>query len=89
MEFYFEAAIRVIGWIGAALVLLAFFLVGRKHMLPESRASAMMNLVGALLLGANTIYFSAYASAALNIIWAVIAGWNLRSSLIKSRTVPR
>ncbi len=72
-----KIGIRIVGWIGALLVLVAYLLVGRKIIRPESRTSVIMNLVGAAFLAIDTLDQEAYPSCALNVIWALIAVWNL------------
>ena len=81
MGLAFEAA----GWIGAFLVLVAFFLVARQYIRPQSKISSALNLVGAGLLVANTVFHQAYAPCALNAIWAAIAGVNLLSAVASTK----
>jgi len=65
--------IDILGWIGALGVLLAYFLVSSKKVKGDSNHYQMLNLVGAALLIANSVYYGAYPSGFLNLAWIVIA----------------
>ena len=58
--------IEIAGWTGAALVLLAYFLLTHKKLDRESKIYHGMNLVGGLLAGVNAVINQAYPYAALN-----------------------
>lgn len=68
-----KLAIDIIGWIGAAGVLLAYALVSMGRIPPASYTYQWLNLVGAAGLAVNTVYYAAYPSTALNVVWAGIA----------------
>lgn len=61
------------GWVGAAVLLLAYALISFKKMPPDSGAYQLMNAVGSALLIINTIYYHAFPSAFVNLIWIFIA----------------
>jgi uncharacterized protein with PQ loop repeat len=64
--------ITLIGWIGALLLLLAYFLLIHKNLTSRSHMYQWMNIIGSLLLGINTLVLKAYPSFLTNIIWFVI-----------------
>ncbi|MEK6925459.1 MAG: hypothetical protein AABW71_04460 [Nanoarchaeota archaeon] len=64
--------ISLIGWIGAALLLLAYFLLIHKDLTSRSKMYQWMNIIGSLLLGVNTLILEAYPSFLTNIIWFFI-----------------
>ena len=65
--------IDLVGFVGALLILLAFWLVTRKVLRPESFTYLSINFLGALLLGVETYRKAAYAALSLNIVWACVA----------------
>ena len=65
--------IDILGWFGALGILTAYFLVSRKKVKGDSSAYQILNLVGAALLIANSVYYGAYPSGALNVAWILIA----------------
>ena len=69
MEIVFEMA----GWIGTALVVLAYFLVSVGHIAPGSRRYQLMNLFGAIGVGMNVFHQNAWPAFALQAIWGCIA----------------
>jgi hypothetical protein len=73
--------IDIIGWVGALEVILAYLLVSLHIVNGKSLKFQLLNLTGAGLLIAYSLYKGADASAFLNIIWAGIALY----SIIKNR----
>jgi len=65
--------VHILGWIGTALILFAYYLVSNKKMEGSSPAYQWMNLVGAVGLGTNVFYLQAWPAVALEVIWALIA----------------
>ena len=65
--------VHIVGIVGAALLLLAYFLVSRKKVDGGSRFYQLLNLVGAAMLAVLTAYTGAWAAMGLNVIWVVIA----------------
>ncbi|HWJ37150.1 MAG TPA: hypothetical protein VNR86_00085 [Sphingomicrobium sp.] len=75
-----QIAVEVAGWIGAALILLAYLLVTVGRLTGQSLAFQWMNLFGALGFVINGWWHRAMPSASLNVIWMLIAGvalWRL------------
>ena len=64
--------IDIIGWIGAALLLLAYGLVSYKRLPGDSVRFQLLNLAGGLLLAVNSGYHGALPSVAVNVVWIVI-----------------
>lgn len=61
-----------IGWLGAFLLLLAYFLLIHKNLTSRSKMFQWMNIIGSLLLAINTLSIKAYPSFLTNIIWFLI-----------------
>lgn len=72
---------QIVGWIGAFLVVLAYFLVSYKKVQSDSRVYQLMNLVGAIGVGINASYQEAWPSFALQIAWGIIAITALAKSM--------
>jgi len=75
------------GWIGAFLILLAFWLLTHKVVHSHSYTYMLLNLFGGAFLAFETWRKLSYASFVLNIIWVVIAiygiGWAHRRKEVK------
>lgn len=67
----------IVGWAGAVLILMAYFLVSTKKLLPTSKSFQWLNLFGAIGIIINSVHFRAFPSAGLNIVWSVIAVYGL------------
>ena len=65
--------IEIIGWVGAGLLLLAYFLLTHKDLSARSKIYQGMNVVGSILLGLNAFVNTAYPSFTMNAIWMIIA----------------
>ena len=65
--------IDVIGWLGAAALLVAYGLVSAKRLDGDSMMFQFLNLVGAIFLIINTAYYGAYPSTFVNVVWIGIA----------------
>ncbi len=68
-----EIFAQIVGWIGAFLVVLAYFLVSYKKVQGDSRIYQLMNLFGAIGVSINASYQEAWPSFAIQIVWGVIA----------------
>ncbi len=64
--------IDLAGWLGAALLLLAYALVSNRALAGDSVRFQLLNLSGGLLLAANSAYHGALPSVAVNAVWIVI-----------------
>jgi len=66
-----------IGWAGAAALLVAYAMVSSKKLEGDSTAFQFLNIVGSLLLAANTVFYRAYPSSFVNMIWIAIAVFSI------------
>jgi hypothetical protein len=66
-----------IGWLGAAALLVAYAMVSSNKLEGTSTAYQLLNIVGSLLLAANTIFYQAYPSSFVNLIWTGIAVFSI------------
>ena len=77
--------VDVIGWAGASLILVAYFLITRRLVDARSKLYHTLNLVGSIGLGYNTYYYAAYPSTVVNLFWMIIAIYGLLEALKKKR----
>ncbi len=63
---------ELFGWIGAILVLLAYYLVSTEKTSSRSLSFQALNIGGAIFLVIYTYYCKAYASMSVNLIWILI-----------------
>jgi hypothetical protein len=66
-----------IGWAGAAALLIAYAMVSSKKLEGNSTTYQSLNIIGSLLLAANTIFYRAYPSSFVNLIWIGIAVFSI------------
>jgi hypothetical protein len=64
--------VDVVGWAGAALLLLAYWLVSTRRLRAEGVPFQLVNLGGAGMLAANSAWYGAWPSVALNGAWMAI-----------------
>jgi hypothetical protein len=70
-------AINVLGWVGVVALLLAYWLVSTQKAMGDSRTYQGMNLLGAVLVLANSSYYGAYPSVGVNAVWIAIGVYTL------------
>jgi hypothetical protein len=70
-------AINVFGWIGAAALLSAYWLVSTQKATGNSKTYQGMNLIGAMLVLVNSLYYGAYPSVGVNAVWIAIGVYAL------------
>jgi hypothetical protein len=68
-----NALVDGVGWLGAALVVVAYALVSFNRLSPATVRYQTLNIFGSLFLIVNTAWHAAWPSTAVNIIWAAIA----------------
>jgi hypothetical protein len=68
-----QVVIDIAGWMGAAVLLVAYGLVSFEKMRAEKLLYQSLNAAGSFLLIVNTVYYRAYPSAFVNVVWIVIA----------------
>jgi len=66
-----------IGWTGAAALLIAYAMVSSRKLEGNSTTYQFLNIVGSVLLAANTIFYRAYPSSFVNLIWMGIAVFSI------------
>lgn len=62
----------IIGWLGVALLLVAYALLSLGRLPGDSRRFQAMNMLGALLLAANAWHYNTLPSVVVNVAWALI-----------------
>jgi hypothetical protein len=72
--------IDVIGWTGAALVLLAYALVSTNRVRAQSGSYQWLNIIGAVGLVVNSGWNGAIPSAVVNLVWIGIGLYALRQA---------
>ncbi len=72
---------EILGWIGASLFVIAYFLISSKKVDSSNAYYHIINLVGAVLVGINVFYQEAWPVLALEVVWGTIA----LASLLKER----
>ena len=75
-----QIAVEIAGWIGAALILLAYLLLSADKLTGQSLVYQGMNIVGAAGFVINGWWHGAIPSAALNVLWLLIgavATWRI------------
>lgn len=77
--------INLIGWMGAAALLIAYALVSLKNYKGTSIAYQFLNILGSAFLVINTIYYQAYPSAFVNIVWIGIAVFSVAGPKMRVR----
>lgn len=68
---------QLLSSIGAALILLAFWLLQTDRIEQHDRRYQLMNLFGAGLLASAAVMTSSWAFVVLNTVWALVALWSL------------
>lgn len=68
-----EAVIEVLGWLGAALLVVAYAIVSSGRVDGRSKLYQSLNIAASVLLGVNTAWHHAWPSAVVNVIWVIIA----------------
>ncbi len=70
-------AIQIIGWVGAFLVIFAFYLNSNSKIKSDSLNYQLMNFFASVFVGINAFYLSAYPSLGIQIVWGMIALFSL------------
>ena len=72
-----ELLVEAAGWIGAALILLAYVLLSLGRLTGQSAVYQGMNVAGAAGFVINGWWHGAWPSASLNVAWAMIGAFAL------------
>ncbi|MEL4308287.1 CBU_0592 family membrane protein [Joostella sp. CR20] len=75
---------NIIGWIGALLFIIAYFLLSIEKLSAKNKTYHLLNISGAVCLVINGLYLSDYPNVVVNLIWGIIAFYAV-FKLIKSR----
>ena len=78
--------VECFGWLGAILVLAAYYLISTDKLTSASSLFQWLNIIGALGLIIHTIFNHAYPSAFVNIIWVGVAIYSLIKHRHKKRS---
>lgn len=70
--------IEIVGWAGALLVLVAYWLVSHGRISGTTLKFQAMNVGGALMLAANGFYHGAFPAVFVNVCWLMIGILALR-----------
>lgn len=62
----------IVGWVGTALIVAAYFLVSYKVVAPTSRVYQTMNVFGAIGLGVSAFVNASWPNFWLQVIWFII-----------------
>jgi len=65
--------IDIAGWIGVALLLIAYALISARRLAGDSTTYQLFNVAGSVLLIINSFFYGAYPSVGINIAWIAIA----------------
>ena len=65
--------VEIIGWIGAVLIIGAYYLNINGKLKSSSALYILSNLLGGIFFTVNTLVHQAYPSMIVNIIWVIIA----------------
>jgi len=68
---------EIIGWIGTAAILLAYFLNSTKRMSADDKWYQVLNIIGAVGIIVNSTFHGAIPSVGLNIIWLLVGFYGL------------
>lgn len=81
----FELSVDAAGWIGALLIVLAYYLISTQRTSGTSLGYQGLNAGGSILVGGNALYYGALPSVFINVVWITIALMALRSITRKNR----
>lgn len=79
---------NAIGWLGGALIALAYVLVSTRRLVAEAPTFQSMNILGAVMVGLASLHQHAMPSAGLNLVWVLIGMQSLTVGL-RRRERPR
>ena len=81
---------NILGVIGSAIVIVAYFAVARGSMAADSRPYYLANLIGAFLIFASLWWAWNLAAAIVELFWGAISAYGLiRAALSRPQPRPR
>jgi hypothetical protein len=78
--------VEIVGWGGAALILLAYLLISAGKVTGKSPVYQWMNVFGAAGFTTNAWWHGALPVVALNLVWMMIGGFALWRIWTKRRS---
>jgi len=75
--------IELVGWVGAFLILAAYFLDSNKKISPTSYQFQFMNFFGAIGIIINSFYHHAIPGVVLNVLWLMVATYEISKIYFK------
>ena len=87
MAGYFDTASSLLGYLGAALIVLGYFLNQKGQLRSEDWRFPAMNLLGSVLVIASLFYHPNLPSAAIEVFWSLISIYGIRKNL-RARRLP-
>ena len=78
--------VDALGWLGAILLLLAYWRVSHGLLDPKGRRYQWLNVAGGALLIVNSAWYGAFPSVAVNVVWILVGlqallTWRRRSGI--------
>ncbi len=72
---------NAMGWLGGALIALAYVLVSTRRLVAEAPTFQSLNILGAVMVGLASLHQHAMPSAGLNLVWVLIGMQSLTVGL--------
>ncbi len=72
-----HSPINYLGWLGAAALVAAYWLVSTRKTTGDATRYQVLNLIGSVLVLINSLYYGAYPSVAVNGVWVAIGVYAL------------
>ncbi len=85
MAGYLDTAPSVLGYLGAALIVLGYFLNQKGRLRSEDWRFPAMNLLGSVLVIVSLFYHPNLPSAAIEIFWSLISIYGIQKNLRAGR----
>jgi hypothetical protein len=73
MEYFYQGT----GWVGALILLAAFYTSVTQRYTPQSRPYLWLNFSGSILLIINATHYAAYPFVLVNVTWMLFSGYHL------------
>ncbi|RYY32643.1 MAG: hypothetical protein EOP46_18470 [Sphingobacteriaceae bacterium] len=73
----------ILGWLGALLFIVSYFLLVIKKWKSTSVAFHVCNILGGFCVGISALYDLSFPSAFINFIWAFIAMYGMYNDQLK------
>lgn len=67
----------IIGWIGMILIILTYFLLSNKRLVPKSINYNLLNAIGGIGVLVSSIYAKLWLAIVFSIFWIVIAVYSI------------